>query len=345
MHPLESHTLKIIRRDSLLPDGGKVVLGVSGGADSVALLIVLFYLKEVLDISLLAVYVDHGLRPGETENEKNHVASLAAGRKVEFLSIEVKTEEHARLGKMSLEHAARDLRYDALRKVAAVRGAQVIVTAHTADDQAEEILIRLLRGSGRKGISGMQTRCADIVRPFLETEKQQIIAYLAEKNIRFLEDSTNADPRFLRNRVRHELIPFLEQNFDPGVKKALRKTAHILAEDEKVLADLTVRAYDRMVIVIEPGHEKSQEKLLLERKLFRLEPEALQRRIVEKILWEIGSRARYVHVMQVVEAGMQGRTGSEIHLSGGLRVGVQKQYLEFVYPEGRRAWRGRLYPE
>jgi len=345
MHPLESHTLNLIRRDDLFPAGAPVVLGVSGGADSVALLSVMSHLKELLDISLLAVYVDHGLRPGEAEGEKSYVALLASRLESGFTCIEVKAAEYARTRKLSLEHAARDLRYDALRRVSAECGASIIVTAHTADDQAEEILIRLLRGSGRKGMSGMQTKSDDIVRPFLETEKKHIIDYLAEKNIRFMEDSSNIDPRFLRNRVRHELIPFLEQRFDPGIKQALRKTASILAEDEKVLNDLTARAYVKIITVTEPGPEESRGRLVLERKSFRLEPEAVQRRLVEKILWQVGSRSRYAHIMQVVEAARKGRTGSEIHLARGLRVGVQKQYLEFVYPEGRRPWRGRFYRE
>ncbi len=343
MHPLELQTLNIIRRDSLFPAHGKIVVAVSGGADSVGLLVVLSNLSEMLNISPVAVYVDHGLRPGENEEEKVYVGSLATGLHVEFESIEVIVNEYARAGKLSLEHAARDLRYQALRKVAADYNAAVITTAHTADDQAEEILIRLLRGSGRKGISGMRTKHRDIVRPFLETEKQDIIAYLVERGIRFVEDSSNADPRFLRNRVRHVLLPFLEQGFDAGIKQALRKTAESLAEDEKLLEELTERACGKILMQAGPDDQTSDRKLLIDRQLFIKQPGALQRRIIEKLLWQIGSRAHYSHILQVIAAAKNGRTGSEIHLSRGLRVGVQRKYLEFVYPEGQRVWRGRLY--
>jgi len=344
MHSLELHTLKIIGRDRLIPVGSTVIIGVSGGADSVGLLFVLSRLTGALSISPVAVYIDHGLRPTEVVKERNHVAALAEQLGIACEIMEINTEEYARDLKLSLEHAARDLRYQALREVVGKYNATVLATAHTADDQAEEILIRLLRGGGRKGISGMRTKEGDLVRPFLETEKKDILAYLSGEGVGFLEDSSNFDLRFLRNRVRHELIPFLEQRFDPGIKSALRKTAGNLADDEKLLEELTGEAMENILLPVRQESGELPGKLLLDRILFLELPAALQRRVIEKLLWQIGGRAEHVHILQVVAAANNGRTGSELHLNRGLRVGVQKKYLEFVYPEGERPWRGRLYP-
>jgi tRNA(Ile)-lysidine synthase len=341
MHPLEAQILEIIRRDSLFAPGDRVIAGVSGGADSVALLSVLCTLSDPLRLKLTAVYIDHGLRPLETGREKENVAALAERLEAEFATLAVNAAGRAREKKQSLEHAARELRYAALRDLASSRGAKIIATAHTADDQAEEVLMRLLRGSGRQAISGMRTKSGDIARPFLETGKHEILAYLDDRNIEYLEDSSNVDPRFLRNRVRNELIPFLEQKFDPGIREALRKTARNLAEDEKLLDALTRAAYSQAVAVVE--QENGSARICMARDLFRRQPLALRRRIVEKLLWETGIRAKYAHIIQVVEAADRGRTGTELHLSEGLRVGVQREHLEFVFPTGRRAWRGRLY--
>lgn len=344
MHPLESSTLDIINRDQLIPTGSTVVTGVSAGADSVGLLVVLAQLADALNISPVAVYVDHGLRLGETEEEKEYVAHLAERLRTGFDTVVVPVEEYAKKRKISLEHAARDLRYGALRQIAERYKLSVIATAHTAEDQAEEVLIRLIRGGGRKGLSGMRTKNGDIVRPFLETGKSDILGYLMEKDIGYLEDSTNSDPRFLRNRVRHELIPFLEQHFDPGIKNALRKTAHNLAQDENLLEELTENALLKVSRYAAEMKEKSPSKMLLDRvELIKL-PVALQRRVVERLLWQIGGKARFNHIVKVVDAAREGRTGSEIHLSEGLRVGIQRKYIEFVYPEGKSSWRGRLYP-
>lgn len=343
MHPLEVQISHIINRDNLVPSGGVTIVGVSGGPDSVCLLVVLSRLQDVINTSPVSVYVDHGLRPGEIKAEKEYVAVLSGNLGVPFECVVVPTAEYAETNKLSLEHAARDLRYEALRKIMRKKSAARIATAHTADDQAEEILIRLLRGGGRKSISGMRTKNEDIIRPFLEIEKKDIVAYLAENNIRFLEDSSNTDRRFLRNRVRHELIPYLEEHYDPGVRKALRKTAENLAEDEKLLEELTGNALKLVLLKNEEEQDGPSGKIFLDRSALIQQPAALQRRVIEHIIWRIGVRASFSHIIQVIDAAREGRTGSEIHLSRGLRVGVQRNYLEFVLPEGKCAWRGKLY--
>jgi tRNA(Ile)-lysidine synthase len=343
MHKLQQQILRYIHRNHLFRNGDKTLVAVSGGSDSVCLLHVLASLRETLGITPFAVYIDHGLRPLETGDEKSLVKSLAVQLGIDFEAAEVDVKGLAREKKLSLEHAARELRYQALREIAADHDASSIAVAHTADDQAEEILLRLLRGSGRKGVSGMRPRQRDIVRPLLEIEKKDMRAYLQDMDILFLEDSSNADPRFLRNRVRHQLIPFLEENFDAGVRQALRKTAECLAEDEDLLEELTEIAWDQVAKKISRAEQSGSGKVLIGRKSFAKQPGALQRRIIERLLWEIGSRASYTHILQVVETVTRGRTGSELHLARGLRVGVRKKYVEFLYPKGHRAWRGRLY--
>lgn len=346
MHPLERLTLDAIRQDDLLgSDDSVLVVGVSGGPDSVALLHVLVRLRAELKISLVAVYVDHGLRPRESEAEAEYVRYLAQQLGTDCEVVPVQVREHARASKLSLEHAARDLRYAALRKSAAVCGARAIAVAHTADDQAEEILIRLLRGGGRMALSGMRTRRDDLVRPFLHVEKKRILEYLRDQEIRSCEDSMNADMRYLRSRVRHQLLPYLEENFDAGVRQALRKTADCLAEDESLLAALTEQALGDVVVQSLPGAETAPARIVLGRAALVSQPKALQRRIIEKLLWQVGGSPSYLHILKIIEAAENGRTGSELHLSGGLRVGVQREYLELLFPEGQGPWRGRLYPK
>lgn len=345
MHALERDILGIVTRDGLLTGHERLVVGVSGGPDSTALLHVLATLRTPLDLGLIAVYVDHGLRPAETPDEGAYVKQSAAALGLDYEYVRVAAGEHAARAGLSLEHAARELRYEALRTVARQYGAACIAVAHTADDQAEEVLLRLIRGSGRKGLAGMRRRNRDLIRPFLETEKKVILSYLQDKNISYLQDSSNLDSRFLRNRVRHELLPFLEQRFDSGIRRSLRKTAASLAEDEALLAALTDACWDEVIAADDGNEEAATSRIVLDRKLFGRQPAALQRRLVEKILWRLGSRARYEHILRVVEAARQGRTGSELHLSRGLRVGVRREVLEFSYPRGRIPWRGRLYAE
>ena len=345
MHPLEQLTLDIFRRDHL---GGAadavLVVAVSGGSDSVALLHVLARLREQLGVSLHAVYVDHGLRPQESPTEIDLVQSLAGKLGLGCEIVRVQVRDHARNRGLSLEHAARELRYSALRDAAAVCGARTIAVAHTADDQAEEVLIRLLRGGGIMALSGMRTRSGDLIRPFLAIGKQDILAYLSDRNLPFSSDSSNTDMRFLRNRVRHQLLPYLEEHFDRGVRSALRKSADCLAEDEALLAELTEQALAEVVLAPEGAEEPASTRVRLQRAVLVDQPKALQRRVIEKLLWQVGGRASHVQIIRIMEAARSGTAGSELHLGRGLRVGVQREYLEFLFPVGQRAWRGRLYP-
>lgn len=346
MRLLERLTLDTIRQDRLLARGDSVVAGVSGGPDSVALLHVLARLRDDLGISLVAVYVDHGLRPPASQAEAGYVRSLAGQLGAGCEIVRVSVSEYARSNSMSLEHAARELRYEALRRVAAACGAGAIAVAHTADDQAEEILIRLLRGGGRMALSGMRTRRADIVRPFLHIEKARILEYLRDRKIRSCDDAMNRDMRYLRNRVRHQLLPYLEEHFDKGVRQALRKTADCLAEDESLLAELTDQALREVVAdATGTGAKTAPARIELKRAVLVSKPRALQRRVVERLLLRISGKAAYPHILKIIAAARSGKTGSELHLSGGLRLGVQREYLELLFPEGRGPWRGRLYPE
>jgi tRNA(Ile)-lysidine synthase len=311
-----------------------------------ALLYLFAEVQAQLALDFTVAWVDHGLRPEETPKEEKNVRAACEELGIQCICHQVDAGAYAGEKGISLEHAARDLRYAVLRKTASEVGAEYIAVAHTADDQAEEVLLRLLRGSGREGISGMRMRSRDLIRPLLNIEKKELLAWVTEQNIAFCFDSSNNDMRFLRNRVRHQLLPFLEEHFEQGVRKSLRKTADSLAIDEDLLASLTAEAEGKTIRELSPEHPNNEGttlKINLIRTPFCALHPALQRRVVERLLWRIGGRARYDHILLVIKAAESGRTNSELHLGRGLRVGVFRDRLEFSYPAGKRAWRGRLF--
>jgi len=340
MSVLEFDIKRILLEHHLVEAGGSLVVAVSGGPDSMALLHILAFLRKEMQYTPVAVYVDHGLRPDETSAEWACVRTAATGLKLDCECVPVNTLDLARSKKMSVEHAARELRYQALRRCARQYGASGIAVAHTADDQVEELLLRLLRGSGRKGLAGMRLQHRDVVRPLLTTPKERLLEYLEHHDIAFCQDSSNDDLRFLRNRIRHILLPLLEGDFDPGIRKAMLKTAANLSEDEDYLEIRSGEIWPQ-VMRVEAGTE-GNEIHVLDRSAFAPLHPCLQRRLVERLLWKLGSPARYEHIMSILQAGISGRTGSELHLSRGLRVMVGRDTLNFSYPRGKRAWRGRL---
>lgn len=342
MFVLQQNFLKMLTGPCRISGGSRMVVAVSGGPDSMALLHLLAGVQKQLNLILTVVWLDHGLRPKETPLEEQVVARAAETFEIPFVAGQLDVAGVAAKQHLSIEHAARNLRYSVLRKVAADCHAECIAVAHTADDQVEEILLRLLRGSGRKGLSGMSMRSNDLVRPLLCTDKVKLLGWLKERGIEYCMDSSNEDLKFLRNRVRIQLLPFLEKNFDAGIRKSLRKTADSLAEDEQLLAELTAAA---IVEVVRKGQDgpATNESVQIMRQPFCNLHAALQRRVVEQILWQMGSRAGYDHILLIIKAAAGGRNNSELHLSRGLRVGVYREYLELSYPAGRTPWRGRLF--
>ncbi len=341
---LPGEVRKTIDKHGLIKPG-PVVVGVSGGSDSMALLHILAGLQPVLQCQPVAVYVNHGLRLDETGGEIACLQQVAEQLDLPFHSFDVDTCEHMQTHKSSLEAAARELRYRMLRRAAIQVGAETIAVAHTADDQVEEFLLRILRGSGRRGLAGMKFRHADIVRPLLEVSKKQILTWLDGQKIKFCHDSSNDDLRFLRNRVRHRLLPLLEKEFDSGVRRAILKTAGNLSVDEDYLEIQTLAAWDGVISIggdVDDDSDRGKLSCRLNRGGFAVLHPCLKRRLVERLLWQMGCPARHVHIMAVIKAVDSGQNGSELHLSRGLRVVVSRDALHFSYPQGMGNWRGSL---
>lgn len=266
-----------IDRHQLFPAEGKIVVGVSGGADSLCLL---HLLKQVCGperrypgISLHAVHLNHMLRGEESARDARVVAQLMDDWAVPFTLGTVDVRALAQTEKRSLEDAARVARYRFLRAVA--NGARIAV-AHHADDQVETLLLHWLRGSGLSGMVGMPPRQQDVIRPLLEITHAEALAYCAEHNITPVEDSSNSDPHFLRNRIRHEVLPLL-QELNPGIQHTLLRNAEVVRVDLAWLeAQVDEHWYETVISA------QSTEARLDTHALLRL-PLSLQRHLLRRV--------------------------------------------------------------
>lgn len=331
MHPLEKHTLQQLREFGLPGCGDLLVAGVSGGPDSVALLHLLAAVAGELKLGLCAVYVDHGLRPAESGAEAKLVERLARQLGAGFKAGKVEVRDYAEEQGLSIEAAARTLRYRYFEETVVELGAAAIAVAHTADDQAEEILLRLIRGAGRGGLAGMApVNYRRVIRPLLQVTKGQLLGYLRVRNIPFLEDSSNAERYFLRNRVRLDLLPYLEENFNPAIRQNLLRTAEILGAEDELLDEMAGALYRRAV---RRGQEP--EDLQVAVKELPAHHRALRRRVFEMILVELGGQPSFQHIEKLLALAARNGGGGELHLAEGLRVIKQGESLKFSYPAGR----------
>jgi tRNA(Ile)-lysidine synthase len=236
-HHVRDQVLHYIRRRELLRAGNRVGVAVSGGADSVALLRVLLELRAELGLVLVVGHFNHQLRGTDSDADQRFVVELAHKLELPFFTGSDNVHEYSRIRKLSLEQAARYLRYRWLHQLAIGENLNVIATGHTLDDQAETVLMKFLRGAGTRGLSSvrpvMMLEHWPVVRPLLETSRADIDRYLASLKQPWREDHTNSDTKLTRNRIRHQLLPLLERDYNPNIRQLLSETAEIaLAEDD-----------------------------------------------------------------------------------------------------------------
>lgn len=251
---LETRVLETIRTYTMLAPGEHVVVAVSGGADSTALLLCLHALAPFFGCNLTVAHLNHCLRGEDGDKDEAFVRRMSEklGFPYEAERIEVKAEASA--AKLNLEQAAREKRYDFLRRVAEKVGAQKIAVGHSRNDQAETALFRFIRGSGIEGLSAIHPVVdGRVIRPLLECSRDDILEYLKQRGCAYREDSSNEDLRYSRNRIRRELIPYLQKNFNPRLVQTLAREARLMRETWALLEAQAREAFNGMVHPVDDG--------------------------------------------------------------------------------------------
>src|SRR2546428_7371041 len=245
--------------------GERVVVAVSGGPDSLALLSILREILPAVSLHLTVAHFDHGWRE-DSQDDRDFVASMAAQWGYAFHTV------RAADGIPHTESAARTARYAFLRRTATETNSTAIAMGHTQDDQVETLLLHLLRGSGSRGLGAMRRRDRDLARPLLDISRHEIETYLARLHLTPRRDPSNEDPRFTRNRLRQQVLPAID-TFDPAARELLARTADILGEEDGYLDDAIAHLPDDLV---------------RDRVAFAKLPPALQRRLVRRLVPDAG---------------------------------------------------------
>ncbi len=308
-----------VRRYGLWKLGARLVVAVSGGADSLCLVGALLALRAQGGASapgeIVVAHLDHGLRGVEGQEDAAWVETFSREQGLRFVGAAVDVAAIAKQERRSLEDAARNARYAFLRRVAIEVGADRICVGHTRDDQAETVLLHLLRGAGLAGLAGMAPLSEDIARPLLDLTHADTRTYCAARGWQPREDRSNDDPHFLRNRVRWELLPVLE-GYNPNLRETLVRNAELISADERYLDELTTALYKNGPI------ERRDETARLPLAWLREQPLALRRRLMHLAFTElagdeVGLEARHMSQLDALLDG--GRTGKSLNLPAGLR--------------------------
>lgn len=299
----------------MLFGGERVLVALSGGPDSVFLLNALSSLKDEFKLVLHAIYIDHGLRSEETPLEIEFCKKLCERFSVPFITRTIDVKSFAKEKSMNRQEAARQLRYRVFEETAFEIKADKIALGHTADDQAETVLMRLLRGSGPLGLSGIPPVREMIIRPLIEVERQEIDKYLQSENIDFIVDSSNLKRDYIRNKIRHSLIPIIKE-INPNIIETLSRTASIFREEERYFDVIVGKTLMRLV------SKKSDSRI----ELFLAPLEAMERVILRRVLRKGIDETKgltginFFHIEDIIELIKNSKTGSRLYLPKGIRV-------------------------
>jgi tRNA(Ile)-lysidine synthase len=300
------------RRRRLLSEQGKIIVAVSGGVDSMALLDLLVRERDALGLNLIVAHFNHQLRGNESDADERLVKERAEQYGLEIYVDRAGTAECARQARLGIQEVARNLRYDFFSKLLESSGYDLIATAHNADDNAETVMMNLFRGAGVQGLAGIPVMRHDrrVIRPLLFARREEIEAYAAAERIPFRTDSSNAKDDYTRNYVRHQILPLVREQINPKVVETLQRTSDLFRELEGYLMHSARAALDVVATAGAPG----EIKLSIAR--LKGHPVLLQQYVVMLAAQQAtGQRPEYDQVGRILDL-TEGLTGSSVTLSG-----------------------------
>ena len=313
---------KYMEQFNMAEKGESVIVGVSGGADSVCLYKILLELKNYFDIDIIAVHIHHGIRGEEADRDMNFVENMCKNDGVKFRCYKYDVPGYAKTNGLSEEEAGRTLRYKAFDEVAKElisNGRSVkIAVAHNRNDSAETFIHNLCRGSGLKGLAGIPYKNGSIIRPVLCLTRKEIEMYLSEHNITHIDDSTNFTEDYTRNKIRHRVLPYLSENINDNSISHICQAADELREIEDYLSEVTNYMYENIV-------SEHNNCIYINRKALACEKEIIQKRIVRACIEKAAEKLKDItrkHIEDVIDlCGRQ--TGRYIMLPYGIIARVQ----------------------
>lgn len=324
-----------IKKDNSIQPYDRIIVGISGGADSVCLLHLLWRLQAEYQLEIYGVHVHHGLRK-EADKDAQYVKEFTASLQIPCQIYYVNVPKEAKRRKLGEEETGRQLRYEIFQKEAASKKVNKIAVGHHMNDQGETFLMRLMRGSGSLGLGSMKKVEGNIIRPLLGFTRQEVEKYCLEQQLYYCQDHTNELSAYTRNRIRLELIPYIQQYFNPNIIHTLYQTAELLNEQEEYMEKETIKLYPNCVVE--------------EDTLFRVNTDVLQdydiviqKRILYKALTRFAQHKRdigYVHIGSILQL-MERQSGKEIHLP--YNIIVKKQYMHLVFTQGSFSVQGYCY--
>lgn len=318
---LAEKVLEDIKDKNLIGRGDTVLVGLSGGPDSVCLLHVLKSIEESMDIKIVAVHVNHLLRGRDSFEDEEYVKILCDKLNVELKTERINLTDIAKKKKLSIEEAGREERYRIFAQTAEIFNADKIAVAHNKNDQAETILMNIIRGTGLLGLKGMDFKRGKIIRPLLGIDRLEIEEYCNKYKLQPKTDKTNLESIYTRNKIRLDLIPYINEHFNTDIISKLTKMSEIIKNENDFIEYYTDKLYNKALM------KKYDGEIVLNTKVFNTYHKGAKGRVLRKAIEEVIGFIRgieSVHIDDIIKLASDGRVGAMIHLPYKIRV--EKSY-------------------
>lgn len=312
----------VILKHNLLSKDDKVVIGVSGGADSLCLLHVLNSIKNEIGIEIFAVHLNHQFRGEEADADAEFVEDICRRWEIPYKIASVDVPAYARQHGLSPEEAGREIRYKLFRDVKEIINANKIAVAQNLNDNVETILMRIFRGTGLEGLKGIDISIDEIIRPLLETDRASIEEYCRQNNLEPRVDKTNLQPIYSRNKIRLELIPYLKESFNPNLNEGIVRLSQIIKEENDYLEQQANKLMNSIVKIEE------QRLLIKINNLIELH-QAMQKRLLRKAVEQLAETLNgfeYKHFQGIIELLDKG-TGAALELPKNIKAYISYENL------------------
>lgn len=327
--------LTTINKYNLIQKGDKIVIGVSGGPDSMCLLDSLYCLKEKLQIEIIVAHINHMIRK-EADEETTYVENYCENKNIKCYIKRIEVEKLAKEQKLGTEEMGRKIRYDFFKEVAQKENANKIATAHNLNDNVETVLMNILRGSGVSGLKGIEIKRKEekieYIRPIRECERQEIEKYCEEQKLNPKIDKSNLENIYNRNKVRNELIPYLKKEFNPNILEGINRLSEIAREEEEYFETVITKQYEELKI------EQNQNEIILDLNKFNKLEKVIKSRLILYTINKVNGNVQgisKIHIEDIIKLCKNNIGNKYLTPNKNIKIYVKKGKI-FFYAVNRK---------
>lgn len=319
---------EIIKKYNLINTGDKIVLGVSGGPDSIAMLDILRQLKSEMEFEIYVVHINHSIRGEDADEDEEYVKNYCRKYEIECFTKKIDVPTIARTEKIGTEEAGRKVRYEYFEEILKETGSNKIAIAHNKNDNVETIIMHLLRGSGISGLKGIEPiRENKFIKPLIECDRQEIEKYCEENNLQPRIDKTNFENECTRNKIRNIVIPYIKKEFNPNIIETMTRLSDVISSENDFIENIAKENYNKILII------EGKDKIELKLKEFNFLDEVLKNRIIliaTKKLFGSTQGIEKVNIVDIIKLCNNNIGNKFLMPNKNLKVLIQNKKINFI---------------